>query len=92
MFGAWREQFEFWQTVAQYATDKRDRVNARLNVGIALQQRGDWDAALYEYTVCLETTEQLGDRIGMSKARHQIGNVYCLKGDLDKALVEYRDY
>ena len=90
MFGAWREQFEFWQTVAQYATDKRDRVNARLNVGIALQQRGDWDAALYEYTVCLETTEQLGDRIGMSKARHQIGNVYCLKGDLDKALVEYR--
>ena len=59
------------------------------NLGILLQHRGDYTAALAQYEKSLKIDEELGDRAGVSGSLHQIGNIYYLRGNYAEALEQY---
>ena len=72
--------------------DKVDRdLMARMthNLGILLQDRGEYGAALKHYEQSLKIKEELGNRAGVAKSLHQIGRIHELRGDYGTALQHY---
>ncbi len=72
--------------------DKVDRdLMARMthNLGVLLQERGDYGAALQHYQQALKIKEKLGDRAGVAKSLHQIGRIHQQRGEYGAALQHY---
>jgi tetratricopeptide (TPR) repeat protein len=53
------------------------------------QHRGDYEKALAYYERARKIAEELGDRVGVSKSLHQIGNIHYLRRDYERALCLY---
>ena len=60
------------------------------NLGVLMQDRGDYAAALVEYEKSLKIEEELGNRAGVANSRGQLGNLHYLCGDYNAALAEYQ--
>lgn len=59
------------------------------NLGILLQNRGDYQAALHQYEKSLKIAEELGNRTNMARSLHEIGNIHNMQGDYQAALDQY---
>jgi hypothetical protein len=56
------------------------------NIGVVLQDLGNYDQALRSYNKSLAINEELQDRVGMAKDYTHIGNVLYSQGNYDQAL------
>lgn len=59
---------------------------ARLNLGVALEMKGDHAGALEQQLEAFSLKEQLGDSSGMARGLNNIGMLYVRTGDTLKAL------
>jgi tetratricopeptide (TPR) repeat protein/CHAT domain-containing protein len=59
------------------------------NLGVLLETRGDYDAALRQYQLSLKIDEELDDRAGVARSLNHMGNLHYRRGDYDAALEEY---
>lgn len=54
-----------------------------------MRERGDYRAALEQYQRSLTIAEGLGDRMGISMSRHQIGMIHQKCGDYETASEQF---
>ncbi|MCP4613105.1 MAG: tetratricopeptide repeat protein [Planctomycetes bacterium] len=59
------------------------------DIGILLEHRGDYAAALAQYEKSLKMFEERGERAGMARSLHQIGMIHHDRGDYAAALTHY---
>ena len=59
------------------------------NLGMLVQARGDYAAALTEYEKSLKIKEEIGNRAGVASSLHEIGMIHQARGDYAAALAEY---
>ncbi len=59
------------------------------NLGVLVQARGDYAAALLQYEKSLKIEEEIGNRAGVAGSLYQIGYLHYLRGDYAVALVQY---
>jgi tetratricopeptide (TPR) repeat protein len=72
--------------------EKVDRATAAKighNLGVLLEDRGDYVVALTMYEKARNILEELGDRAGVTKPLHQIGIIHQRRGNYSAALAEY---
>ena len=90
-WGAWdREERLIHEALAEVPGGSRQAAVYLHQLGLVLQNKGDYDAALDWYRKSLTILEQIGDRAGSARCYHQLGIVAHLKGDYDAALDWYR--
>ncbi|WP_437725723.1 protein kinase domain-containing protein [Sorangium sp. So ce861] len=68
------------------AGDVRDACNARVSLGFALLELGDFERAGEELTAALAAAERMGLRTVATRARQNLGRVLAASGRLDDAL------
>ncbi|XXX78535.1 protein kinase [Sorangium sp. So ce134] len=68
------------------AGDVRDACNARVSLGFALVELGDFERAGEELTAALAAAERMGLRTVATRARQNLGRVLAASGRLDDAL------
>jgi tetratricopeptide (TPR) repeat protein len=59
------------------------------NLAIELQARGEYGEALQRYEQSLRIADELGDRAGVAKSLHQLGNLHYLRGEYGEARQHY---
>jgi tetratricopeptide (TPR) repeat protein len=59
------------------------------NLGILLQNRGDYQAAIHQYEKSLKIKEELGNRAGVASSLHQIGRIHHEREEYQEALEMY---
>ena len=59
------------------------------NLGVLLQERGDYEGALGQYQWSLGVLEKLGDRAGIAKSLQNLGTIQQQRGDFGAALEHY---
>ncbi|WP_437815385.1 protein kinase domain-containing protein [Sorangium sp. So ce1078] len=68
------------------AGDVRDACNARVSLGFALLELGDFERAGEELTAALAAADRMGLRTVATRARQNLGRVLAASGRLDDAL------
>jgi tetratricopeptide (TPR) repeat protein len=64
--------------------------NDHTNIGITLNQIGEYDKAIQHFEKALGMRQQLKDRTNIARSYNYIGSAYAKIGDQDKALEYYR--
>jgi tetratricopeptide (TPR) repeat protein len=88
--GAWLDMILLYEKLIEIEPDERLIAAPRHNLGVFYQARGDLDAALAEFSACLEIKKKLGDELRIAQGLHQIGIVLQLQGEQDKALFKFK--
>lgn len=79
--GYWRDTISLYRHTLQVTTDN---YLINYNLGLALAEKGDLEAAIQEYRKALQINPDF------TKARNNLGLALAQKGDLEAAILEYR--
>ena len=74
----------------KYVRGREDRIKDIAGLGAFHLKAFHLDDALHYYRAGLDLAEKTGDIKGVAQSRHQVGNIYFLRGDYDVALEQYR--
>ncbi|WP_437624352.1 protein kinase domain-containing protein [Sorangium sp. So ce1151] len=72
------------------ASDAREACNARVSLGFALLELGDFERAGEELTAALAAAERMALRTVATRARQSLGRTLAARGQLDEALALLR--
>jgi tetratricopeptide (TPR) repeat protein len=82
----WVRSHEYALAAAIRSGDRRAEAMTRSNLGVALHERGDDDAALPQYETAQRLFEEVGDQHGVSNTLAHQATVFRRRGDLEGSL------
>ena len=89
-WGQYGRASELCRETLQWVPEGSAKAAAYTNqLGLLVQDRGDYDTAEQRYTQSLEINERLGNQAGLAGSYHQLGMLAQLRGDYDTAEQRY---
>lgn len=82
---AYTESLDLWRQL----NDRQGQAHALLNLGLAYDSKGDWDASVAAYRECRALLHELRDAEAEAQVLAFMGLVYDRKGDYDAAIAAF---